>query len=847
VIDLIALQRALDAWPDNDRVVGLLSRTAPRLASALGPDQQVGPADIASLLRDVLREWQVGERSVGLPSPLRVPAAPPWPDPGVWEATGVQVAPGQVEGTRRIVGVKAWEPDWLPVGDEAPDTYPASREDRRPLDPRPGDPMWVSYTGLADYRSLEQREAVRSVIVSATDATILVCLPTGSGKSLVGLLAALRPDVTNGTTVVIVPTVSLAIDQEEQFRSHLARLRASDATDAFAFHSGLDLPTRIAMFNRIRSGQQRVVFTSPESACGVLGEVLGDAADAGYLTQLVIDEAHTVASWGAEFRPDFQMLAGVRRQLLARAKEAGHAFRTLLMTATATQPDVDTLTDLFTEPGAQLVVCGAVALRPELAYWSARSDDVIRRRERVLEAVLHLPRPIFIYTSTREDANEIYTLLADAGVRRAVIVTGETNEQGRRAAVRALRGDATHLPTADIAVGTSAFGLGIDIPDVRSVIHACLPESVDRYYQEVGRAGRDGRAAAGYLLWTPGDENVARSLSEEKLIGVPLARERWAAMLRASAQSDDVLWVPLDALRIGLADASDENEKWNARTLALMARAGLASLVGAKHDEGRHFIGVKLGRHDLGAASAWDEVELVRRRSISVRRQQLAAVLGIARGGGVCEVLSEIYSVPRSPTRTASLAAQEECGGCNGCRSLGSRLPATPPVPVAPPPVLASPGDAMGRLLQGRAMVALTDAGGEGWERRYARAVGYLCGIGARHVVCSRALVSSRAMSRELGELVLALGERAPLTTEPEELLDGATLAALPTVFLLPPEDTNGTLSYLVGQSRALPRPLMVVLADHCTSWERPDMTVREMHPAAPRLEDLWEERVASG
>jgi hypothetical protein len=305
--------------------------------------------------------------------------------------------------------------------------------------------------------------------------------------------------------------------------------------------------------------------------------------------------------------------------------------------------------------------------------------------------------------------------------------------------------------------------------------------------------------------------------------------------------------VPLDALRIGLAEASDENEKWNARTLALMARESFVSLVGARHEEGRHFIGVKLERHDLGAASAWDEVELVRRRSIFVRREQLAGVLGIARGGGVCEVLSEVYSVPRSPTRTAALAAQEECGGCNGCRSLGPRLPATPPVPIAPPPVLASPGEAMARLLQGRALVALTDAGGEGWERRYARAVGYLCRIGARHTVCSGALIASRAMRRELDELVLALGERAPLMTEPDEILDGAALAALPTVLLLASEDTHDALPRLVGQSRTLPRPLMVVVPDNCKSWERPDMTVREMHPAALRLEDLWEERVASG
>src|SRR5262249_1665206 len=157
------------------------------------------------------------------------------------------------------------------------------------------------------------------------------------------------------------------------------------------------------------------------------------------------------------------------------------------------------------------------------------------------------------------------------GLRRLVVVTGDSTEDERRSAVRALRGDADHLPTADIAVGTSAFGLGIDIPNVRSVIHACLPESVDRYFQEVGRAGRDGRAAAGYLLWTTEDEDVAEHLNEEKLIGVPLARRRWSAMVAASQEEAGIVWVPMDSLRIGLLDTSGENERWNARTLALMA------------------------------------------------------------------------------------------------------------------------------------------------------------------------------------------------------------------------------------------------------------------------------------
>ena len=544
---------------------------------------------------------------------------------------------------------------------------------------RRGDPVWTSYTRLGEYRSLEQREAVRALLVSSAGSTLLVCLPTGSGKSLIALLAALSPEVTNGVTVIVVPTVSLALDQEERLREHLLRLGTDDAAESFAFHHGLDPPTRSAILQRVKNGQQRVVFTSPEAACGTLGEALGDAAENGYLGQFVVDEAHVVASWGAEFRPDFQMLAGVRRQLLSRARSAGHVFRTILMTATATEADVQTLTDLFVDRDMQLIVCGAAALRPELSYWTARSTDHDERVQRVLDAVMHLPRPLFVYTSRREDATAMLNSLHEHGFRRTVLVTGHTSENERREAVRALRGDGSQLPSADIAIGTSAFGLGIDIPDVRSVIHACLPESIDRYYQEIGRSGRDGRAAAGYLLWAPEDLEVARALNEEKLITVELARERWKAMSSASTEEGGVVWVPLDALRIGLLDASVENKKWNARTLSLMTRGKLLRMVGARHVESRHFVGVELRRHDLSVGAAWSDVEAIRTESRDTRRQLLARVLAIANGAGVCDELRATYDVGPSERRTSVLVVDDACGGCAGCREVGARLPAMPP------------------------------------------------------------------------------------------------------------------------------------------------------------------------
>lgn len=839
--DLLLLQRAFDAWPDRERAHAILAADCPRLASAIRGSAPVGGADLATLVRDVVRGWQTSARQVNLPLTLTVPSEMPWPSPAQWLRAGVQVV-GSVRRDRwRVAAVDPWSPDWL-TGDEPRDAYPASREARRPFDPRPGDPIWASYTRLADYRSLEQREAVRALLVSPPDATILVCLPTGSGKSLVGLLAALSPDVTSGVTVVIVPTVSLAIDQEERLHEHLVRIGTPDAGEPFAFHGGLATAARAEMFQRIRNGQQRVVFTSPEATCGVLGEVIGDAAESGYIAQVVVDEAHTVASWGGEFRPDFQMLAGVRKQLLARARAAGQPFQTILMTATATEGDIETLTDLFVEPGRQLVICGAAALRPELAYWSAKCSGREERSDRVLEAVMNLPRPLFIYTSTKDDARELHALLLVNGLHRAVLVTGDSSENERRSAVRALRGDISEAPTADVAVGTSAFGLGIDIPDVRAVIHACLPESVDRYYQEVGRAGRDGRAAAGYLLWTPEDEGVAIRLNDEKLITVPLARQRWSAMLAESLREGGTLWVPLDALRIGLLESSDENKKWNARTLSLMARTRLLTIVGTRHAEGRHFIGVQLERDDLGATSSWDAVETFRVASRSMRREQLGRVVGIASGSGVCDALRDTYDVAPSARRTAALAVDDACGGCIGCRAFGERLPAAPPLPIPPPPVDESLSQELRAFLQGRDHVLVTGDVQDENARNLSRAIASLSRLGVRHIVGSRSLASSRSIARQLDDLVHELGRRAPLWTEASELVEGFTeLAALPTLIVVGAEEAVDTPSRQLLSSRALPRPYIAVLPADYRSWERHDMTVREMYPASLRVADLPE------
>ncbi len=837
MIDHTTLQRALDEWPDAAAVETLRS-DAPRLASALqqAASGDCGAGDISGLVRAAIREWQEshGRR---LAAPLRVPSGPPWPRAEDWVDSGIHTAPGADAHHLRIVDVEPWQPSWHDSG-EPLDAFPCGREKRRHDERVAADPIWSASTGFDSYRSLEQREAVRTLLASTDDDTVLVLLPTGSGKSLVGLLHALATG-PGAVSIVVVPTTSLALDQEEQLRTRLRALDAPDAEENFAFHGGLSRVSRGEILTRVRTGGQRVVFASPESLFGALGDALVDAASAGRLGQFVVDEAHIVATWGAEFRPEFQAIAGFRRTLLTAASVHGYRFRTVLMTATATASDVATLADLFTESGRRLVAAGAVALRPEIAYVAAEAPTADERVVRVEDAVRHLPRPLFLYATRPVDVAALAARVRALGIRRVVTVTGDSNDSERRHAIRALRGVNETLPEADIAIGTSAFGLGIDIEGVRCVVHSCLPESVDRYYQEVGRSGRDGCAALGLLLWTSDDQSVAESLSTKRIIGVPLARQRWSAMLKTARLEEGIEWVDAEVLRIGLFEESSENEKWNSRTLASMARTGLIRLVGFRRsDDGRTAIGVQLVRHDLAAEPPWTRFEAMRMRSRRASETSLQMVLEIARGGGVCDALEELYSVQDPERLTADLVAHHTCGGCPGCAP--PRLVPTPPLPI--PTRRRSVVDGrLHRLAGEKGVVLALQPPTPNWARSYASLIQPASAAGVHHLICTETVLRAREVARALRQVVASERMTAPLTTvlgcDPED--DLAYLTDDPTLLLLSPHDDRADAFSVL---QFLPRPVFAVVPESHPAQERTDMTLKQMYPGAMttrELEDL--------
>lgn len=438
-----------------------------------------------------------------------------------------------------------------------PSAAAVAEEYRRTFNSTPGDPVLKAWSETADtYLCPPQKRLLRATLEAPDGSTLLGVLPTASGKSLCAHLPALLKE--SSLTVVVVPTVALALDQEE-----------SIGIDVTAYRSGPDGNGSVIR-DRIRSQDQRIVFTSPEAVLSSLSSPLRQAAEDGYLRHLVIDEAHIVDTWGDEFRPAFQELAGFRQMLLNLAPSP---FQTLLLSATITRGSEATLRRLFGDPGP-FKTCASVQLRPEPTYLLNQCESDEKRNEAVLDAIDHLPRPIILYVSKRAHVHDWYRRLQDSGYGRVAKMSGATPSSQRGSIIRQWR-----RREKDIIVATSAFGMGVDQQDVRTVIHACLPETIDRYYQEVGRSGRDGSASVAYLCTAPVDWGTADNLAEKRYIGVKKGMKRWRRMFESADRVEDLFTVSLKE-SFDTTMSGRKNVLWNQRTLLLMQRAGFINLLG---------------------------------------------------------------------------------------------------------------------------------------------------------------------------------------------------------------------------------------------------------------------------
>lgn len=645
----------------------------------------VGRPDLVALIRSLaVRQGYVS---------VEVPEGGGWPVTDDWRAASCLV---EEAGGCSVVTPQPWFPTW---GDTraAPDVDASSLAIRQAPVAVAGDPFLSGASGgPATYRTAGQREAVRAVLAAAPGDSVLAVLPTGSGKTMVATVPAFlaRPDVT----VIVVPTTSLALDLERRLQTDYG------LSHPIAYHGGLASEDKESLRRRLREREQWIVVTSPEAATMSLAPTLSTLAGEGRLRHLVIDEAHIVSAWGGAFRPEFQAIAGLRRQLRQAARTARTDFTTVLLTGTLDDHGLALLEHFFSDEGLTLVA--APSTRPEPAYWSVAAGDEDDKREVLLDAVRHLPRPLLIYTSLVEseqssNARDVAHWLRLAGFRRVRRVTGGASITARQEAVRAVRCDGEIDDDCDIVVGSSAFGLGVDIDDVRCVLHLCIPESLDRYYQEVGRSGRDGRAAVSLVVHSPPDRLVAKKLAAPGNIGLVKSWRHWTAMRDGGIDRDGTLQVSLTSATADVtAPASDANKQWNLHTLTLMELAGMIRLRWRppieQHDfatddaEREYFeslfsqLRVEVKQGDLQESIFKQRISRVRQEGGTAAATGLQRVERLIDGQPRCHnaVFADAYTLHLSNGDVVHPARQ--CGGCPACR-IGGRHPRTPSgPPVAP-------------------------------------------------------------------------------------------------------------------------------------------------------------------
>ena len=303
---------------------------------------------------------------------------------------------------------------------------------------------------------------------------VLAVLPTGAGKSLCYQVPAL---LSTGLTLVISPLISLMQDQ-------VGALRRRGIAAAYV-NSQLDADQRRVVLDAATNGRLALLYCAPER----LGSLTRRLGGGTRVSLLAIDEAHCITEWGNEFRPVYRRL-GMFRSLLHRPP-------TIALTGSATTAARTDILHVLRMPDAHVVVTSFD--RPNLTFAVHRVRDDRERFASIRARVRDAPGAALIYTPTRRLTELVTRALLRTSIRAAPY-HAELSADTRRRVLRAFLADRVH-----VIVATSAFGMGIDKPDVRQVLHWGPPPTLEAYYQEAGRAGRDGRASECLVLWRRGD------------------------------------------------------------------------------------------------------------------------------------------------------------------------------------------------------------------------------------------------------------------------------------------------------------------------------------------------------
>jgi ATP-dependent DNA helicase RecQ len=500
--------------------------------------------------------------------------------------------------------------------------------------------------GLSEFRA-GQREAVAAALEGRDT---LVVMPTGAGKSLCYQLPALAG---RGLVVVVRPLIALMNDQWKRL--------AETGVNAVMLASGMEDGHNGRALLDIESGWAQLVLAAPERFGS---RAFKEAVGTRKVGLFVVDEAHCVAEWGHDFRPDYLRLHGAIAAL----------GRPPVMAATATATP-----RVAKEIAAKLGLREWVSVssgfdRPNIAFdvVSVEGKGAVARKRAALMHVIENPeaRPAIVYCGTRKDTEEVAETIAARGIRTVAYHAGMRPEERRKSQEEFMGG------TAEVVVATNAFGMGVDKADVRTVAHWALPTSLEAYYQEAGRGGRDGKPARALLLASRMDLGRLIRFNTERQTSVEEVRA-YTNRLNRQAQKGVVEIAPReldDTERVLMSIA----ERAGAAELQPGARGVLRVRITGEIDGRAAYQAIKAAK-DRG----WESYRAIERfiaNGNECRRRQILEHFGDKKEGeregrccSVCDPDRELErAVATSKSTKAPRSGRGARAGANGATSNGS-------------------------------------------------------------------------------------------------------------------------------------------------------------------------------
>lgn len=521
-----------------------------------------------------------------------------------------------------------------------------------------GDARLKKLTGFDSYRSAAQKYIVKVLEKQQNGTTVLATLRTGGGKSL--LVQYVSKYKASGTTVVVLPTIALTIDQynstEKYFRD--------DERKVYAYYEGISKEERKQIFIDLKSGKVAILYISPEAILkGAFYNEILKSAQNGFIDRLIVDEAHLIVEWGEFFRTEFQFLAIFRKKLLDTTKGK---LKTILLSATITEKSQKILKHIYSETGNFIEIRGD-SLRDEIEFFQVSCNNDKERKEKIAEIVAISPLPLIIYVPFVEEAENYYEIITSIGIEKVEMFTGKTSSEERKDILKRWNSD-----EVDIIIGTSAFGMGVDKKEVRTIIHTFIPESLDRFYQEVGRSGRDGFRSYSLLFSAKEDKASIDYFTRNKVLSAQKIVDRWNALIKTPYEkvSGNEYWLAVDKIPEHLMDTivGGMNSSWNEYVILFLYRSNIIDILEIKMEEDtrRRLIRIKIKNIEImnDQEKLIFEIEKLRNLDREKINEGKNLIKEMIKDEKTCwaKRFSRIYEY-----------TEEKCIGCPACRKKGSR------------------------------------------------------------------------------------------------------------------------------------------------------------------------------